>query len=175
MTAATSHLADIGDSVVKYLNDCSRSFSVGFAAVRSYLPIYSLAKGEIKNLQVFVFVSPEFKTETISREMKNETWQVQIGLVKKVSDKFDVSELDALVALYEEISASLVWQDFDPDIDGSTNSWNWKDQDSAPVYDAAELEERAVFAAAIKIHYEIHTAATPIHAAPIGERSEVKL
>ena len=153
---AVSRIADLRDTVVAYLNDCARSYSVQFTAVGSYIPLLNLAKGDLNNLQVVVFVDPEFKIENMSRELKNETWLVHIGILKKVTDKFSLSEVDALSLLYQEISDSLVWKDFDILVDNCQENWNWHEQQPTPVYDVEELNERGVFAAAIKINYETH-------------------
>ena len=90
-------LAVIADAVVAKLNGAT--FSQEFTAVRTWQPSF-----ELKDMQALkVTVVPHAReTEKISRSAQAVTCQIDVAVQKKLVEA-DNAEIDALVALVEEI------------------------------------------------------------------------
>ena len=91
-------LIQIADAVVTCLE--GGAFSQSFTPVRRYRPVFKLE--ELATLRVSV-VPKEFEDEQETRDSSREELVVDVGVQKKLADHTDVAEIDALMALVQEI------------------------------------------------------------------------
>ena len=92
-----SAIANIAAAVVSELN--AGTFSQAFTSVRAYLPIYDLK--DMTTLRVSV-VPKAIIDGDASRGSSDERYQIDVAVQKKV-DPADLSAVDALITLAEEI------------------------------------------------------------------------
>jgi len=92
-------IIEIADAIVAELND--GPFSMPFAAVRFYLPVFELP--DMTDLHVSV-VPAGIATELIDRQASTYDCKIDIAIQKRV-DPDDLAAVDGLMGLVEEIAA----------------------------------------------------------------------
>lgn len=134
-------LADIADAVVALLNE--GDFSMEFTAERNYSPLFSLS--ELADIQVVV-VPKGLQISPVSRGQIQKTVQVDIGVMKKLTDS---DEMDDLLALVEEIVDYMTRLNLD------TPAATWSETANEPVYAQEHLAQFRQFTSVITLTYQV--------------------
>jgi len=139
-----SLVSDIAKAVKDELD--AHDFSVEFEAVRAYLPLFDLA--EMEDLHVTV-VPKGLAVEGGSRKASQHDVQVDVAVQKKLESE-DNSEIDALMALVEEISDFLRFRR----LEGFPGA-AWLKVENAPVYSQEHLCEMRQFTSVLTVTYRV--------------------
>ena len=133
-----SVIADIATAVVEALN--AGEFSQEFTAVRHYLPTFDLK--DMKDLHVSV-VPKGVEMSTAGRGLAQDDVQIDVAVQKKLSAG-DLAEIDALVALVQEIA----------DFVRSTGRFGdaaWVRTENTPIYSPEHLENLRQFTSVLTL------------------------
>ena len=136
-------IVDIADALVEVLN--AHEFSQEFTAVRSYAPRYT--PKELETLRVTVVANSLAKARA-SRGEHQEDYVIQVGVEQR---KWETADLDALMALVEEIG------DFCLDTELTVGEMEAKPMalENAPIYDPDLPDEARVFMSVVAISYRL--------------------
>jgi hypothetical protein len=139
-----SLVADIAEAVKDELN--GHEFGMEFEATRGYLPLFDLA--EMKDLHVTV-VPKGMTMEMARRDAARHDVQLDVAVQKKL-DAADNSEIDALMALVEEISDFLRFRRLEG-LPGAA----WLKVENAPVYSQEHLSEMRQITSVLTVTYRV--------------------
>jgi len=135
-----ARIIDIADSIVTALN--GESFSMAFAAVRAYRPLYELK--DLASLHVTV-VPKALELSGATRGLIQNDVQIDIGVQQKLDSVEDEAEdTDTLMGLVEEVA----------DFIQSTGSFGGATVVSVandPIYAPEHLDELRVFTSVITV------------------------
>ena len=137
-------ITDIADAVVAELN--GRSFSQPLTAVRYYRPVFDL--GEMKTLHVSV-VPKGVTIERADRSRNQYDFAIDVAVQKKFQTG-DNTELDALLALVEEIADFFRLRRLT-----SYPAAIWVRTDNVPVYAPEHLEEFRQFTSVLTLTFRV--------------------
>jgi len=137
-------VADVAEAVKAELN--AHEFSAEFEAVRAYVPLFDLA--EMKDLHVTI-VPKGLTVEGGSRKASQHDVQVDVAIQKKLESEDNV-EIDALMALVEEISDFLKFKR----LEGFPGA-AWLKVENAPVYSQEHLSEMRQFTSVLMLTYRV--------------------
>jgi hypothetical protein len=133
-----SVIADIATAVVEALN--AGEFSQEFTAVRHYLPTFDLK--DMKDLHVSV-VPKGVEMSLAGRGLPQDDVQIDVAVQKKLTAA-DLAEIDALVALVQEIA------DF-VRTTGKFGDSAWMKTENVPIYSPEHLEQLRQFTSVLTL------------------------
>ncbi len=140
-------IVDIADAVVAELN--GHTFSQAFTAVRLYRPVFELA--DMKTLHVSV-VLKGVEMQGASRSVVQHDYQIDVGVQKKLptSPSGDAAEIDALMALVEEIADFFRQRRLQemPNV-------IWVRTENQPVYSLEHLEQLRQFTSVLTLTFRV--------------------
>jgi hypothetical protein len=143
-------LLDIADAVVAELNATpvppATGFSQPFTATRAYRPQFDLV--ELKTLKVTV-VPKGIEIINITRHSNQNDVSVDVAVQKKV-DPNDPSEIDALMALVEQIGDFFRLRRLT-----SFPTALWTKTENLPVYSPDHLETKQVFTSVLTLTFRV--------------------
>jgi len=131
----------VAQAVTDALN--ANEFTVTFTAQRAALPAFTLE--EMKDLHVTV-VPREVASSVLDRTRDEQEVKVDVAVQKKVASA-DVAEVDALLALVQEISDFLNRK--------AMGDAAWKKTENKPVYAPEHLREKQQFTSVLTVTYRL--------------------
>ena len=137
-------ITDIADAVVAELN--GHTFSRPFTAVRYYRPVFDLA--EMQSLHVSV-VPKGLAIERLDRSRNQHDLQVDIAVQQKLQSA-DNAEIDALVALVEEIADFFRLRRL-----AACPAAVWVQTANLPIYSPEHLEELRQFTSVLTLTFRV--------------------
>lgn len=135
---------ELADAITTRLN--LGGYSQEFTAVREWMPKYSLR--ELNTLRVSV-APVEQTADIMSRGSAVYTVDTAIVVQKRIG-RFKTSEVDNLVTLLEEFSATFMAATV-------ANKFHWLSTEITPLIDLAALDEHSVYCGVITLKFEAFT------------------
>jgi len=140
-------VTDIADAVVAELNSPPPgTFAQAFTAARHYRPQFDLA--ELKTLRVSV-VPRKVEITSLMRSANQNDVSVDVAVQKKVSPD-DTAELDALMALVEQIADYFRLRRLT-----AVPTALWTKTENVPVYSPEHLEQKQVFTSVLTFTFRV--------------------
>lgn len=141
---------DVANAVVTELNAApvppATGFSQAFTAVRAYRPVFDLT--ELKTLKVTV-VPKSIDITSMMRHANQNDVAVDVAVQKKVNPD-DLSELDGLMALTEQIGDFFRLRRLT-----ALPSAIWMKTENNPVYSPDHLETKQVFTSVLTFTFRV--------------------
>jgi hypothetical protein len=133
-------------ALANLVTDDLNAASLGFTAVRAYLPV--LPQDELDSLRVFVIPKAE-SLEASSRRTSQADRQIDIGLIKKLTvgpdDSFDNAQLDALGDTVQAVKERLQFRPL--------GNFTWIKTENDPIWVAEHLDQHRQFTSVITVTY----------------------
>jgi hypothetical protein len=133
----------IAEALKDFLN--STSFSQSFTAARDYAPAFTLE--ELATLRVTV-VPKSLEPAAVARDRSQLQCQVDVGIQKKIDPARLKEDVDALMAVVEEIALWICGRVLPGFADPK-----WQAMTNTPIYDPEKLRTEAVFISVITVTY----------------------
>ena len=133
----------IAEALKDHLN--AGSFSQVFNATRQYAPAFTLE--DLAALRVTV-VPKSLEPTAVARDRSHLVCQVDVGVQKKIDPSRVQQEVDALMAVVEEIALWICGR-----VLPSFTDPKWQAVTNAPIYDPEKLRTESVFISVITVTY----------------------
>jgi hypothetical protein len=133
----------IAEALKDHMN--AGSFSQPFIARRDYAPAFTLE--ELATLRVTV-VPKSLEPTAVARDRSHLVCQVDVGVQKKIDPGHLQEQVDALMAVVEEISLWICGKV----LPGFTDP-KWQALTNTPIYDPEKLRTESVFISVITVTY----------------------